>query len=97
MVVLAVVWKANESHEREVAEIFHKLEAASRQETGCLMYIVHRHTKDHGRFFIYEQYEDEAALSAHRHSQHFHRYALEELPKVATRVEGELYEPLGEV
>ncbi len=46
MVVLAVTWVANPGHEEEVAQIFGKLEVASRQEPGCLMYIVHRHKDD---------------------------------------------------
>ena len=49
----------------------HKLQAASRQEPGCLMYIVHRHRTDPRRFFIYEQYRDDAALEAHRQSRTF--------------------------
>ena len=62
MLVLAVNWLAHEGHENEVAVIFSKLQAASRQEPGCLMYVVHRHTEDPRRFFIYEQYRDAAAL-----------------------------------
>src|ERR1035441_3022284 len=62
MVVLAVTWMANPGHEAEVAQIFMKLQEASRQEPGCLMYIVHRHRTDPRAFFIYEQYRIEAAL-----------------------------------
>lgn len=97
MIVLAVTWQANEGHETEVADLFHKLEAASREEPGCLMYIVHRHKTDQRRFFIYEQYKDEAALEAHRQAPHFQKYAVNDLRKIASRVEGELYTPLGEV
>jgi quinol monooxygenase YgiN len=95
MVVLAVTWQAKEGHEQEVAEGFRALEEASRKEPGCLMYIVHRHRTDRRRFFIYEQYQDDEALEAHRNAAHFQRYAVEELPKIAGRVEGELYRPLG--
>ena len=94
MIVLAVTWVANPGKETEVAEIFRKLEAASRQEPGCLMYIVHQHRTDPTRFFIYEQYRDEAALEAHRQSQHFQRYAVTELNAIGKRREGELYLPL---
>ena len=58
MVVLAVTWLANEGHEFDVAQLFKTLEAESRKEPGCLMYIVHRHNTDNRRFFIYEQYGD---------------------------------------
>jgi len=95
MVVLAVTWMAKVGHENEVAGIFSKLTAASRQEPGCAMYIVHRHKTDPRRFFIYEQYKDDAALEAHRAAPHFLQLAKKELPKLAERVEGHLFEPLG--
>jgi (4S)-4-hydroxy-5-phosphonooxypentane-2,3-dione isomerase len=94
MVVLAVTWVAHESKGDEVARLFQKLEAESRTEPGCLMYVVHRHRSDNLRFFIYEQYEDDAALEAHRNSPHFQRYAVHELPTMASRAQADLYVPL---
>ena len=96
MIVLAVVWVARPTHEDEVAEIFRKLEADSRREPGCLMYIVHRHKDDPARFFIYEQYRDDAALQAHRDAPHFQRYAVKGLANIADRLQGDLYVPLTE-
>ena len=97
MLVLAVTWMANPGHEKEVAEIFRKLESASRQEPGCLGYTVHRHNHDPRRFFIYEQYRDEAALQAHRDSPHFQEYAVKALRTIGERQQGDLYTPLAEV
>ncbi len=94
MVVLAVTWMAKRGHEDEVAGIFGKLQTASRQEPGCLMYIVHRHRTDSTRFFIYEQYRDDAALEAHRKSPHFQEYAIRALTDSGERKEGELFSPL---
>jgi len=94
MVALAVTWVANPGKESEVAAIFRKLEAASRQEPGCLMYIVHQHRTDSRRFFIYEQYADDRALQAHRQSPHFQEYAVQALRDIGERREGELYFPL---
>jgi len=94
MVVLAVTWMAKAGHEDEVAQIFAKLQTASRQEPGCLMYIVHRHRTDSRRFFLYEQYRDEDALAAHRNSSHFQEYAVGALKDIGERKEGELYAPL---
>lgn len=95
MVVLAVTWVAKVGQEAEVAELFSKLTEESRKESGCAMYQVHRHRTEPRRFFIYEQYKDDAALEAHRNAPHFLQYAKKELPKMADRVEGQLYEPLG--
>ena len=95
MVVLAVTWMAKTGRESETAAIFEKLTTESRKEPGCLMYQVHKHKTDSRRFFIYEQYKDDAALEAHRAAAHFLQHAKKELPRVADRVEGHLFEPLG--
>ena len=95
MVVLAVTWMAKVGHESDVAVIFEKLTAESRKEPGCLMYQVHKHKTDPRRFFIYEQYKDDAAMEAHRTSSHFLQLAKKDLPKIADRTEGHLFEPLG--
>jgi quinol monooxygenase YgiN len=94
MVVLAVTWMAKAGREGEVGNLFSKLTQESRKEPGCQMYVVHRHRTEARRFFIYEQYKDDAALEAHRASPHFLQYAKKELSKVADRVEGNIYEPL---
>jgi quinol monooxygenase YgiN len=96
MVVLAVTWIANPGKEAEVANIFEKLEEASRQEPGCLMYVVHRHRTDPRTFFIYEQYRNDAALEAHRESAHFQQYALTALKDIGERIKGELYVPISD-
>ena len=95
MVVLSVVWMAKTGHEKEVAELFEKLTERSRNEPGCLMYQVHRQRIEPRRFFIYEQYQDDAALEAHRTTPHFMEYARKALPKIAERVEGQVYDPVG--
>jgi quinol monooxygenase YgiN len=94
MVVLAVTWMAKAGRENDVAQVFGKLTEESRKEPGCLMYVVHRHKTEPRRFFIYEQYKDDAGLEAHRAAAHFLQYAKKELPKIADRVEGNLYQPL---
>ena len=92
--VLAVTWMAKAGRENDVAQVFGKLTEESRKEPGCLMYVVHRHKTEPRRFFIYEQYKDDAGLEAHRAAAHFLQYAKKELPKIADRVEGNLYQPL---
>lgn len=94
MIVLAVTWVAKETHEKDVADVFRQLESESRKEPGCLMYIVHRLQTDSRHFFVYEQYRDDAAMQQHRNSAHFQKLAVGELPRVADRIRGELFEPL---
>ena len=95
MVVLGVTWMAKVGREVETAAILSKLTEESRKEPGCLVYQVHRHKTEPRRFFIYEQYKDDSALEAHRAAAHFLQYARKELPRIADRIEGQLYEPLG--
>jgi len=95
MVVLAVTWMAKVGREPEVATILEKLSEEARKEPGCVMFLAHRHKTEARRFFIYEQYKDDAALEAHRATPHFLQHAKKDLPKVADRVEGHLFEPLG--
>jgi (4S)-4-hydroxy-5-phosphonooxypentane-2,3-dione isomerase len=95
MLVLAVTWMAKTGREAEVASIFEKLTSESRKEPGCVMYQVHKHKTDPRRFFIYEQYKDDAALEAHRTTPHFLQMAKKDLPKIADRTEGHLFEPIG--
>jgi len=95
MVVLAVTWMAKVGREADVAAVFTQLTEESRKEPGCAMFQVHRHRTDPRRFFIYEQYADDTALESHRNTSHFLQYARKELPKIADRVDGQLYDPLG--
>ncbi len=94
MIVLAVTWKAHAGKEEETARVFAVLQAESRKEPGCVMYVVHRGQEDRSRFFVYEQYKDEAALEAHRATAHFQRYARGELLKLGDRLDADLYEPI---
>ena len=95
MVVLAVTWVAKAAREADVAGLLSKITEESRKEPGCIMYQVHRHRTEPRRFFIYEQYKDDAALEAHRTAPHFLQYAKKDLPKIADRIEGHVFEPLG--
>lgn len=60
----------------EIAEMLRALAVASRQEPGCITYIPHCVQGDPDTVLIYEQYRDDAAAEAHRHSEHFTKYAV---------------------
>jgi quinol monooxygenase YgiN len=61
---------------QEVAEMLRALAEASRQEPGCVTYVPHCVEGEPNTVLIYEQYRDEAAAEAHRHSEHFAKYAV---------------------
>lgn len=58
-----------------IQECLHQLTAASREEPGCVSYIPHILETDPTTVVIYEQYRDDAALEAHRATDHFERWA----------------------
>jgi autoinducer 2-degrading protein len=94
MICLNVLITARAGEERRIAELFFKLQEASRNEPGCLMYVVHQHIADPRRFLVYEQYKDEAALEFHRNSPHFREIAANTIYKLIDAREAELYRPL---
>jgi quinol monooxygenase YgiN len=55
-----------------VEETLRRMAAAvARDEPACLVYRAGRSTDDPDVFVLYEEYEDEAALLAHRETPHF--------------------------
>lgn len=76
MVSFVVRLKFAAEDRQEVAEILRQLTLASRQEPGCVSYISHQLQDDPDAVLIYEQYVNDAALAAHRETEHFKRYAV---------------------
>ena len=73
--VLVVRMKAREGNEAEAAALMRELAEATRQESGCELYIPCRDPEDPRSFLIYEQYRDRSALEEHGASEHFQRLA----------------------
>jgi quinol monooxygenase YgiN len=94
MICVAVTYVIQAGHEDEAIALFRKLAEATRREPGCRMYVAHRSTTDPRRFFLYEQYDDAAALDAHRAAPHFDRFAKNGLFPLLESRSPELYEPI---
>jgi quinol monooxygenase YgiN len=94
MICVAVTYVVKPGHEDEAARLFLALTGPTRLEPGCLMYVAHRSPSDPRRFFLYEQYVDQAALDAHRASPHFAQYATGGLFPIIESRTPEVYEPL---
>jgi quinol monooxygenase YgiN len=92
--VLAVTWVARPGEEEAVADALRKMVPATRAEPGCIHYYVNRSSDDPRRFFLFEEYVDEAAQQAHVDSEHFQRHVIgEAVPRLETR-ERVSYRPL---
>jgi quinol monooxygenase YgiN len=94
MICVAVTYIVKPGNEEEAAELFRKMTGHTRTEPGCRFYLAHRSTADPRRFFLYEQYDNQAALDAHRAAPYFEQYVKEGLfPMIESR-SPEIYEPL---
>ena len=96
MICVAVTYVIKAGHEDEAVTLLARLTESTRTEPGCRMYLAHRSTTDPRKFFLYEQYDDQAALDAHRGSPHFERYGKGGLFSILENRSPELYEPLGD-
>ena len=61
------------------------------QEPGCKLYQVSRSQDNPDNFLLYEHYEDEAALLAHRETQHFQEIIEGTIVPMLEKRERELY------
>jgi len=59
--------------------------AASVKEPGCRRFDILNLASDPNHFFLYEIYDNEAALKAHRETPHFKKYAATAANMVAKR------------
>lgn len=93
--VVSVVWTAREGEEDAVAAAIGRLREPTLAEEGVLMWIPHRDPKDPKVFYIYEQYTEEAAYTAHTESEHFKRHGLgDAIPRLSER-RRQYYETMG--
>ena len=64
-------WRVKEGQLDGVLDLLADLTAKSAAEEGNLLYQIHRSISDANTLILYEGYQDEAALAAHRNSDHF--------------------------
>jgi quinol monooxygenase YgiN len=96
MICVAVTYLIQAGQEARAVGHFQALTKATRSEAGCRMYLVHRSTGDPRKFFIYEQYDDQPALDAHRATPHFLEHGRDGLFPILESRTPELYEPLAD-
>jgi autoinducer 2-degrading protein len=94
MICVAVTYVIQPGREVEAVAHFRALIPATRAEPGCRMYLVHRSTTDPRKFFLYEQYDDQAALDAHRAAAYFNEHVKNGLFHILETRTPELYELL---
>lgn len=76
MIVLIATYRGQEGAGDRIEPLLAQLAAESRAEPGCLLYLVNRSSTTPDTFVLYEHYEDDEALAAHRESAHFQSIAV---------------------
>ena len=81
MIVLAVSIKIKPERIGEFVDATRRNHEGSVAEPGCLRFDVVQDTEDPGHFMLYEVYEDQTAVDAHRGTEHYARWrdAVEDL------------------
>jgi len=87
MIVLLAKSVVLEGKQQEFIAAAEKLVKATREEPGCVYYDLVQDAADEKVFFFVEKYLDEAAVEAHKNSEHFQTYvpmmeALREVSEV---------------
>jgi autoinducer 2-degrading protein len=94
MIVLKVDMLVKPGAEEKCREYIRVLQEYSRKEPGCLLYIGHQSTEDPRKFLFYEQYNDAAALAAHRNAPYFKQYVIGGLDAIMEHRSRDLYHPI---
>ena len=77
-----------------VEAILRELQDASRKEAGIVQFEVARSREHPNVFALWEVYRDEAALEAHKETEHFKRLAVNGVRRLAQQRVGEIAAPI---
>ena len=94
MIVLVVNYRMKPGMEELAKEYIRKMQQNTRKEPGCRLYVGHQSLEDPLMFCFYEQYDDQAALDAHRASSYFAEYVTNGLTPLAESRKAGLFEPV---
>ncbi len=96
MIVLVVSYTVQEGKIEKAKEYIRLMQENTRREPGCRFYVGHQSTENPRKICFYEQYEDRAAVEAHRAAPYFAEYVTKGLASVTepgSRA-AELFEPV---
>lgn len=95
MIRFALTFVIRTGHEDEAVAYFRLLSSLTRLEPGCRVYSAHRSPADPRKFFLYEQYDDQAAIDAHCAAPYFLDHAVNGLFAIAASRSVGFHDPLG--
>jgi quinol monooxygenase YgiN len=93
MIVLVARYYVKPGRGDEVEAALRRMAPLVKQhEPGCRLYHANRSRENRDFFLLYEQYEDEAALLAHRETPHFKEIIEGTVVPLLDKREREIYE-----
>jgi (4S)-4-hydroxy-5-phosphonooxypentane-2,3-dione isomerase len=96
MIVLIVSYIVQAGKEEQARDHIRKMQENTRKEPGCRFYVGQQSLENPQKFCFYEQYDDQAALDAHRAAPYFAENVTNGLAKIiepGTRVQ-ETFSPV---
>lgn len=75
-------WQVKAGHLEPVLSLLKEVAQESREEEGNLFYTLHQSNSDVNTLILFEGYQDEAALAAHRNSEHFQTLVIGQIVPV---------------
>jgi quinol monooxygenase YgiN len=83
MIVIAGKIQVKPERREEARRAALEMVEATRREAGCISYAFYADLVDPGTFFIFEEWESDAALGAHFQSEHMARFQRQAAALVA--------------
>jgi quinol monooxygenase YgiN len=83
-IIITAILKPKEGFEEQLLVELKKVQAASKEEVGCIKYSLHR-AMEENTFVLYEAWEDNEAIKRHVNSSHYQDYRKNIADIVSTR------------
>jgi quinol monooxygenase YgiN len=96
MLVLLVQFVVKAGTEEQAKSYMRTMQEHTRREPGCRVYIGSQSNQDPRRFCFFEQYDNQAALDAHRAAPYFAEYVTNGLAKLMETRTQELLTTVGD-
>ena len=94
MLILIVNYTVRAGTEEQAKEFGRKMEEFTRKERGCRMYVCQQSTQNPRHFCFYEQYDDQAAMDAHRAAPYFAQYVTNGMATIGESRQAETFKPV---
>ena len=86
MTILFAKWQVKDGHLQAVLDVLPELVKQTTAEKGNVFYKIHQSNTDANTLVLFEGYEDDSALEAHRNSVHFQTLVIGKVvPLLAAR------------